>query len=74
MLEWILLLWYEDKAQGRWEREQGQGEHKLLLSVACAGKKKKTNPQMLPWLFFFGVINPGCTAFKMLADGGPEQN
>lgn len=40
ILEWILLLWYEDKAQGRWERDQAQGEHKLLLSVACAGKKQ----------------------------------
>lgn len=43
MLELILLLCYEDKAQGRWEREWGQGEHKLLLSVACAGKKNQTH-------------------------------
>lgn len=62
----------EDKAQGRWEREQRQGEHKLLLSVACAGKKNPTNASLVVPLL--GDKPRMHTAFKMLADGGPEQN
>lgn len=72
MLELTLLLWYEDKARGggRGSRDKGDTRYCYLLPVQ---EKKQTNPHMLPWLVLFQVISPGCTAFNMLADGGPEQ-
>lgn len=81
MLELMLLLWYEDKAQGG-GRGQGsgavgegaetRGTQVIAICCLCRKKKKPTNASLVVPLL--GDKPRMHTAFKMLADGGPEQN